>query len=264
MTSLSFGMLIIGILILFYLIARNYKEKLSSDGANGSPIATKIPLQENRIASRIDVKWPVTIETPAGIISAETVNISISGVFICCQKLPQQEEKLRLTMNPPNHQSLTVTAEVVWSNFNVPANEAVNRGIGIRFTEISSEDHQFLARTVTDHYQKLQEQRDNLRVDVKWPVTIESTEGLLNGETMNVSISGAFICCQKLPPLKEKFRLTMNPPGRHPLTATAEVIWSNFNVPESQVVNRGMGIRYEEISDEDRQFIKKTIKDPPQ
>lgn len=99
---------------------------------------------------------------------------------------------------------------------------------------------------------------------VKWPFTIETAEGLLNGETINISIGGAFICCQKLPRLKETFHLTLNPPNHQALTATVAVVWSNFNVPESEIVNRGIGVRFLEISNEDRQFISKVVSDHSQ
>jgi uncharacterized protein (TIGR02266 family) len=98
-------------------------------------------------------------------------------------------------------------------------------------------------------------------MEAKWPVTIETTDGFLNEEMINVSTGGAFICCRKLPRLKETFQLTTNPPNNQPLTVTSEVVWSNFSVPESEVINRGMAVRFLEISDEDRQFISEIVAD---
>jgi len=106
-----------------------------------------------------------------------------------------------------------------------------------------------------------EERREDSRVKMKWPVTIETLEGSLNGETINVSVGGAFICFQGLPRLKERFRVTMNPPNHHALQATVSIVWSNFNVPEKDIIHRGMGVRFLEISDEDRQFISKAVTD---
>jgi len=259
MGSIAFGVLIIGILMLFYLFSRSYRKECISNGMGGSTTATKIKLLEMREAIRAGVTWPVTIESAEGILKGETINVSIGGAFICCQKLPALEKTFRLTLNPPQHQPLKAIAEVVWSNFNVPESEIVHRGIGIRFSEISHEDRQFIAKTVKDHHLKSLEMREAKRAGVTWPVTIESAEGILKGETVNVSIGGAFICCQKLPALEKTFRLTINPPQHQPLKTTAEVVWSNFNVPESEIVKRGMGIRFLGISYEDRQFIAKII-----
>ena len=111
---------------------------------------------------------------------------------------------------------------------------------------------------------KWEEKRDSERNEVAWPVTMECTEGLFTGETKNISMSGAFICCEKIPPLQQKFRVIFNPPDRPVIIAQAEVVWSNSNVPADQVVNRGMGIRFLEISPEDREFISKLGEAPEQ
>jgi len=41
----------------------------------------------------------------------------------------------------------------------------------------------------------------------------------------------------------------------------ASIVWTNFNVPESEIVNLGMGIHFLEISKEDRQFISEVVAD---
>jgi hypothetical protein len=39
----------------------------------------------------------------------------------------------------------------------------------------------------------------------------------------------------------------------------AEVVWSNANVPEDKIVNRGMGIRFINNSDDDRKCLNDLI-----
>jgi len=153
MEQIAYGLLIIAIVMLLYLSISDYRKKFSSNAFNPSTAGTKIKWQEKREALRVEVKWPVTIETVEGHLNGETMDICISGAFICCQKPPQPKGMFRLTMNPPNHQALTATAEVVWSNSNVPESEIVNRGMGVRFLEISNEDRQFISEVAAGHHQ---------------------------------------------------------------------------------------------------------------
>ncbi len=93
------------------------------------------------------------------------------------------------------------------------------------------------------------ETRKEPRADVNWAVSMDTSEGVAIGVIKNVSLGGAFVCCKKPLPLGEIFHLTMIGPDGEPLTATAEVIWSNANVPDGRVINRGMGIRLTKVSD---------------
>jgi uncharacterized protein (TIGR02266 family) len=93
------------------------------------------------------------------------------------------------------------------------------------------------------------ETRKEPRVDVNWAVSIDTPEGFLVGEMKNVSLGGAFVCCKKPLPLGEVFRLRMIAPDGKPITANAEVIWSNASLPDAKVINRGMGIRLTRVSD---------------
>jgi len=262
MGLLFIGMSIIVTILFLCLSSKDYRKKRPSDRADVLIAGNKIKSQGRREALRIETEWPVTIETSEGSISGEIVNVSIDGAFICCQKLPRLKEPFRLTINPPDHQAMIFTAEVVWSNFSMPDNEIVNRGMGVRFLAVSDEDRQFISETIADHNQKHYDRREALRVEAKWPVTIETPEGSFNGDIINISTNGAFVCCQKIPHLKGKFPLTINPPDHQALTVTAEVLWSNFSMPDSKIVNRGMGVRFVKISNEDRQFISEAMAVP--
>jgi uncharacterized protein (TIGR02266 family) len=110
----------------------------------------------------------------------------------------------------------------------------------------SNLDHPASA-TVTQNAGK--ENREHSRVDIHWPVSMETPEGTIKAEVTNISVGGAFICCEKPLPIGEMFRLTMMGPDKEPVIATAKVAWSNVNVPEDKVINRGMGVRFVNMSD---------------
>ena len=101
-----------------------------------------------------------------------------------------------------------------------------------------------------------EEKRQHPRVDINWPVSIETSYGTIAAEVKNISLGGAFICCKKPLQLRKVFRMTMIGPENEPVIATAQVAWSNANVPEEKVVNRGMGVRFINMSDRHIELVK--------
>ena len=94
-----------------------------------------------------------------------------------------------------------------------------------------------------------EQKREHPRVDINLRVSMETPDGTIEVEIKNISLGGAFICCKKPLPIGEVFRLTMMGQDNEPVIATAQVVWSNVNVPEEKVINRGMGVRFIKMSD---------------
>ena len=83
------------------------------------------------------------------------------------------------------------------------------------------------------------------RAEVRWPVSAMTAEGSLQGETMNLSMMGAFISCSKPLGLNETVALTINiPDSDHSLTVRAQVVWSNVCVSRDDKSANGMGVRF--------------------
>ncbi len=100
------------------------------------------------------------------------------------------------------------------------------------------------------------EQRQHPRFDVNWPVSIETIYGTIAAEVKNISLGGAFISCKKPLQLRKIFRMTMMCPEYEPLLVTAQVAWSNANMPEDKVINRGMGVRFINMSERHLQLVR--------
>ena len=100
------------------------------------------------------------------------------------------------------------------------------------------------------------ENRRFTRVNLNWPVSMETPQGTLSAETRDVSLGGAFVICPDPLPLSEKFAITLEVPDQDPLTLTAEVVWSNSNVPDDKIVTRGMGIRFLATGDQNLDALK--------
>ena len=101
------------------------------------------------------------------------------------------------------------------------------------------------------------EKRKHPRTDVHWPVSMETSMGIVSAEVKNISLGGAFIGCKKPLPIGEVFHVTMTGPNNEPISATAEVVWSNANLPEDKVVNRGMGVRFLKMSDKHIRIVRR-------
>jgi hypothetical protein len=90
--------------------------------------------EDRRIYPRADVRWPVSAVTAEGSLEGETINLSMMGAFICCTRPLGLNETVALTINiPDSDHSLTVRAQVVWSNVCVSGDEESQNGMGVRF-----------------------------------------------------------------------------------------------------------------------------------
>jgi uncharacterized protein (TIGR02266 family) len=106
-----------------------------------------------------------------------------------------------------------------------------------------------------------EQRRKHPRVDIQWRASMETPDGAIEAEITNISLGGAFICCKKPLPIGEVFRLAMMGPNNEPVIATAQVVWSNVNVPEEKVVNRGMGVRFIKMSERHIQLVGQILKE---
>ena len=87
------------------------------------------------------------------------------------------------------------------------------------------------------------EKRRARRVQVEWPVTAITADRTMQGETTNVSTSGAFIRCQKPLRLKEECLLKLRTPSDS-IKANAVVVWSNIDIYEDETIPVGMGVSF--------------------
>jgi len=117
---------------------------------------------ERRTPTRIRVKWPVVIITDKGVVVAETKDISSEGAFISCDLPLNPKEKLRIFIMAPNRRPFELPAEVAWSN---PQESKVNNmssGMGVRFTEVSTDNRQILLGLIENLYKAKLSSNSNL------------------------------------------------------------------------------------------------------
>ena len=108
---------------------------------------------------------------------------------------------------------------------------------------------------------RVEEKRRRKRAEIVWPAFIVTDKGVIEGETKDLSRSGAFITCGKPLLPGERFLINIDIPKKGPVSLRSEVIWSNGNIPEEKVVSRGMGIRFLQNIDEDTSSLKSALED---
>jgi len=112
---------------------------------------------DQRVAPRAKIKWPVIVQKSTGVIEGVTLNISSTGVFIGCRRPLRLNEVFDMVITAPG-QDIGAEAEVVWSNKYGPDDHITPRGMGVRFLNISEENQRFIANAVNQH--NAQDQRN--------------------------------------------------------------------------------------------------------
>jgi hypothetical protein len=99
---------------------------------------------------RVEVSWSVKMFTPEGEMDGKMVNISCGGAYIRCSRLLLKNDLFTMTIKAPNREPLHVDAEVVWIDIPlIPDKEQAPIGVGVRLSEISGDDLQFISNVVS-------------------------------------------------------------------------------------------------------------------
>jgi hypothetical protein len=97
------------------------------------------------------------------------------------------------------------------------------------------------------------------RLKLACPALIEKSQGFTKVGIKEITINGAFVTCPKPLPVGDNFQIKIIFDKEKSLTFKADVLWNNLNVPADQIVSRGMKIRFLQVSDDKRQFLKQMV-----
>ena len=105
-----------------------------------------------------------------------------------------------------------------------------------------------------------EEKRDCSRVEGFWPVSIDTALGPIHGEVKNISLTGALILVPELPDPNQSFKLAIDiPEYDYAILATAQMVRFEIHNSDDHGDLYGVGVRFLEMSEEDRQFLVATI-----
>jgi hypothetical protein len=98
------------------------------------------------------------------------------------------------------------------------------------------------------------ENRRHTRAKIKWPVVIQTPTGLIDGTTVNLSLSGAFISLSNELDSHHNLSIVLNAKGRF-IPCTAQVVWSDERNLSDQSKSLGIGVRFTGLMPHDREFL---------
>jgi len=134
--------------------------------------------------ARIDVSWPASIFTAAGLIEGQVKNISIGGALINCRRLPDLEETFHLAIEIP-HYLFPVAAKAKQVRLNVYDSEGGSTSpsydLAVLFLDMSEEDRKVFHEAIDRAFRTqpppaVEEEKDantSHRIDNSLLVTVE-------------------------------------------------------------------------------------------
>jgi hypothetical protein len=102
------------------------------------------------------------------------------------------------------------------------------------------------------------EKRKLPRIEVRWPVTLMTENGAVEGEARNITIEGVFIHCKERLNVNETFRLLIKPAGEE-IEIMGKLIWSNLDSAADREILPGMGFCFVKVNQEDRERLREAI-----
>lgn len=134
--------------------------------------------------ARIDVSWPASIFTAAGLIEGQVRNISIGGALINCRTLPNLEETFHLAIEIPSY-LFPVAAKAKQVRLNVYDSEegsaSPSYDLAVLFLDMSEEDRKVFHEAIDrafhmkppPHVEEEKDAKRSNRIDNNLLVTVE-------------------------------------------------------------------------------------------
>jgi hypothetical protein len=149
------GAIFVG-LIIFWFVFVYLKRRITSDTSHqGITAAAQVADAEKRRHPRIEINWPAAILDPKHPTAVQLKDISLGGAFVVCQELPDSQNQFKISIQLPELGAVVLNAILVWSNFNMPSEKVVNRGMGIKFVNNDTQERQRLQDALAAAFDKM-------------------------------------------------------------------------------------------------------------
>ena len=102
------------------------------------------------------------------------------------------------------------------------------------------------------------EKRKLPRIEVRWPVTMITETGSVEGEARNITVEGVFIHCMERLSVNETYRLLIKPAGEQ-IEVMGKLLWSNLDGAGDRDILPGMGFCFVKVSEGDRELLRQAI-----
>jgi Tfp pilus assembly protein PilZ len=182
-------------------------------------------------------------------------NLSVLGVYVTSDTIPSEGEPVTLRFLPPDGQgAIECEAEVTWHNPEAPERvDSLPPGCGLRFTSMPPGDHERVAALIEDYRNAEQPliarpvpRTGFTRIPYVQPCRLQVEGASVRAVICNLSVLGAYVAVDPLPPFQSPVRLTFNLPGDvEPAIVDCAVAWVNPDEPmEVESLPTGCGLRF--------------------
>ena len=103
------------------------------------------------------------------------------------------------------------------------------------------------------------ERRRAPRINVNWPITIITSQGMIEGESRNITPSGVFIHCKRKLPEDEAYQMIIKLPNGKQIVVRGQMMWSNLNGREDTGALVDMGFSFIKMSEQDQKVLRAVI-----
>ena len=106
-------------------------------------------MDERRSQPRIEVNWPIQVNSGTRCIEGITKNINLQGMCILCKEPLLLEENISISIFPPNCKSINVVGRIIWSDcYALDLKEETPVSIGLSFIKLSVKDRHLLKEII--------------------------------------------------------------------------------------------------------------------
>jgi type IV pilus assembly protein PilZ len=104
------------------------------------------------------------------------------------------------------------------------------------------------------------DRRNSARYEVSWAVDCVGDDTFLFASMANISEMGIFVLTTEPLPLGTRMILSFAPPGHEPFKLAGQVAWINRVRPNGDNPNPGMGVRFMNLTLDDRERLVEVIR----
>ncbi len=104
------------------------------------------------------------------------------------------------------------------------------------------------------------DRRNSTRYEVTWAVDCVADDTFLYASLANISEMGIFVLTREPLSIGTRLTLSFSPPGYEPFKLAGQVAWINKVRPDGDNPNPGMGVRFINLTPQDRERLVEVIR----
>ena len=96
-------------------------------------------------------------------------------------------------------------------------------------------------------------------IAARWPITIITRKGRIEGESRNITVTGVFITCDEELQKDETCRMVIKPPRKNSIEVKGKLVWSNRDSNNRRRSLPGTGFSFVKVNKEDLHLLNQAV-----